>query len=320
MYSLTRRMTTMLLGASLLTVGVASAGSAQDATGSPTVPQVCDVLTAEEVSAAMGQELTVAAGGSTDCQFDSDYSSGSYLSLFSYVTAATLADLKAAGLGNEDVTVGDTVGLYGDSVLYVEPSPGSLFALQIVGAPADTVDVKTAMISLAEQALVRLATIPLPTREPAPSAVSMHGDTELEALFPDTIGGTAVEVQSAAGSAMFASGSLPQALTDLLTSQGKTVDDVSIGFATAGAGGITAFRIKGANMPQLLPLMLPLILEGQTPASQTTAQIGGKDVTVIQMAADTPDAQIQRIYARDDVLWLVQASEPTLTEVLSALP
>jgi hypothetical protein len=320
MHSLSRRLTTMLLGASLLTVGLVSTGTAQDATGSPAAPQVCDVLTAEEVSAALGQALTVADGGSTDCQFDSDYSSGNFVSLFSYLTSSTLADLKAAGLGDEDVTIGDTVGLYGDAVLYVEPSPGALFALQIVGAPADTVDVKTAMISLAEQALVRLASIPLPTQEAQPTFVARHEDVDLEARFPDTIGGQPVEVQSMGGSSVAEGGSLPAELTALLTAQGKTLDDLSLAFAVAGDGGITAFRIKGVNMTELLPVILPLLLEGQTPVSQDTAQIGGKDVTVIQMTADTPDAQIQRIYTKDDVLWLVQTSEPTLTEVLGALP
>jgi hypothetical protein len=48
--------------------------------------------------------------------------------------------------------------------------------------------------------------------------------------------------------------------------------------------------------------------------------VGGKDVIVVRPTADSTDDQLQYIYPKDDVLWVVSAVEPALSEALSKLP
>ena len=127
------------------------------------------------------------------------------------------------------------------------------------------------------------------------------------------------------GTDLTTNGEAPPALLQALTALGKTISDLSIGYgyytdANGGGGLVSAFQVTGVHMSDLMDVLVPLILDGQTPASQTQAQIGGKDVTVIKLAADTPDNELRYLYPKDDILWVVQATEPGLTEVFTNLP
>ena len=345
MRSLDRRLAAMLMGATMLTVGMATTGSAQDATGSPAVPQTCGVLTADEVSTAMGMTVTVAASGDTDCEFDSDYTSGTYLSLFTSLQSGDLESIRTLmcssfGASPEptvsptcaiDLQVAGQPAIYMPNgmgtLLYVASSPGVLFSLQMVGEPAATVDKQAAIAGLAELAVPRLAAFPQPTQEPTVPQASFTADKDLEALFPTQVGGQQVTIQSMSGQDVESGGNAPEALTKALEAQGKTLRDVSIAYgyypdsaSSTGSGIITAFQVKGVDMASLTPVLIPLITNGVTPASQTQAQIGGKDVTVIKTTADTTVDEQQYLYPRNDILWVVQAIDPGLTEIFTGLP
>ncbi len=310
------------------------------------MPQTCGVLTADEVSTALGMTLTVTEGGDTACEFDTDYSTGTFLSLYTSQQGgdlATMRSLMCSGFGESpaptiapdcaiDVQVGDLAGLYlpsgfGGAMLYIAQTPDVLFNLQLLGDPKEGIEKQAALTGLAALAAPRLAAMPLPTPEPTFAQPSFTADKDLEALFPTDIGGQTVTIQSMSGSDVASNGNVPDELTQALAAQGKTVNDISIaygyytdGSSPNGSGIMTAFQVKGVDMSSLSSVLIPLVLNGETPASQTQTQISGKDVTVIKADAETADADAQYLYTKNDILWVVQAVDPGLTEIFSKLP
>jgi hypothetical protein len=221
-----------------------------------------------------------------------------------------------------DLQVGGAQVLYLPDImgtlLYAAPVPGSLFSLQLVGDPADGVDKQAAVTGLTELALGRLASMPLPT--PGPTAQSFHGAPDLEALLPVQIGGADVTIQSMSGTQLSSGGAVPAEFTAALSAMGKTIDDVRVAFASVGStaethAGITAFQVQGADMSALKSVLLPLLYQGQPVGAETAQQVGGKDVT----SADI-DGTLTYLYPHGDVLWVVMATDPSLTEIFQKLP
>jgi len=68
-------------------------------------------------------------------------------------------------------------------------------------------------------------------------------------------------------------------------------------------------------MSQLGPVLLPIFLGSMSEPLQSSAQIGGKTVTVITSGENSIYA-----YPKNDVLWLVFATDPDLTEIFTNLP
>jgi hypothetical protein len=298
---------------------------------SPAAPpsQFCSVLTPEEVTAALGVEVAIGDSTDIDCTYQSDFAAGSFASLNARFEESF--DLEVMRLifpdGAEIQVAGMPAYASADSSLvYTGLANGGAFVLQLVGSAADGVDLATAMTGLAELAIPRLAGIPLPTAEPEPSVPTFHQDPELEAQFPDSVGGQPIEVQSVTGDMVSSIlGSDPEALqqlNDFLASIGKTLADVSVGvgfYSGPPAGSIIAIRIRGIDMASIAPQILPLITAQMTDPQQTAVQVGGKNVTKVN-SAGAPDEQAQYLYPRGDVLWTVSTVEPALTEVFGALP
>jgi hypothetical protein len=342
-----RRLPSLLLGVALATTLAAVPASAQDETPMPessTPPATCALLTAEEASAAFGETLTLADGSGTDCQFDADYDAMRFLSLFLSVATDTSTDeivsflcpsaSPAPGESQApcgvDVPVGDTVGAYipegFGTMLYVDLGDGDLLALQLVGDPVEGVDRLTALQTLGALALPRVAALPQPVETAGPAEPSFVPDPELEAMFPTEIGGTPLTIDSMSGSSAFSEDSMPQAILDALAAQGKTLDDVSVATAfsydaaTQGVVSITALQVDGVDMTSLADLLVSTLNGDQAPADQTQTTISGKDVTVVTPTADATGGDLQYVYPKDDVLWVVSAVEPALSEVFSKLP
>ncbi len=104
-----RRLTSMLLGATLLLVSIAPA-AAQDPSA-PSVPSpMCALLTADEVSTALGEVLTVTTSDDSGCDYQADFSAGGLLSLSSRRDTGTLADFKAAFGEGEAIEVAGQPG------------------------------------------------------------------------------------------------------------------------------------------------------------------------------------------------------------------
>jgi hypothetical protein len=105
-------------------------------------------------------------------------------------------------------------------------------------------------------------------------------------------------------------------IEELLAANGLAVSDIAIGFGTSPDldGSITAIRFPGANAMDFLDIMI-----SSTTATQggepSPAQVAGKDVTKI-----TSESQTSYVYPQGDVIWLVVAEEPLLSQIFEALP
>ncbi len=335
-----------------LSLLVPSVALAQDETDDPnaTPSPFCAVLTADEASTALGVTLTVGSGSQTDCSYDSDFETSDVsLSVYRDDGPITSDQFQSYYPDGITTTVAGHDAYYDaeSAVLFVDEGVNDqLFVLQVFGSMPDGVDVQTALTTLAESGLPRLAAIPLPpepTIEPEPSYL---GDAELEALMPTEIGGTEVDITSMSSQDLI-SGFDPddpdaqaalQSLKDALASMGTSVDALSTvdgTFATEDSFGyIQAIRLAGQDISSLTDDLLPLVLTDLLDPRSTPAVIAGKAVTLITDGpAESPGADPSAspdpyavppssvyAYAHGDVLWLVSADEPALTEVFQKLP
>jgi hypothetical protein len=341
-----RRLAPLLLGVALATTVIATPVSAQDETLPPDEslpPAVCDILTSDEVSTAFGEALTLIDGSGIACQFDADYAAMRFMSLFTslaedttrqemigFLCSATESPAPSALPCGLEVPVGTSTGSYipegFGSMLYVDIGNGDLLSLQLVGDPIEGVDKLEALKALGALAVPRVASVPQPVETGAPAEPTFEPDPELEALMPTEIGGTPLTIESMRGAEAFAADGVPQPILDALSAQGKTLDDVSVatGYAfdaeTMQLLLVSALRVRDADMAAFTDTFISVFNDGQPPAEQTPAQISGKDVTVIRPTAETTDDDLQYAYPKGDVLWLVSAVEPALSEVFSKLP
>jgi hypothetical protein len=341
-----------------LMLAVSSAGLAQDATDGPnatdgpaaTPSPFCSVLTADEASSALGVPLTVGTSSETDCSYDADFTtSGVSLNARREDGPITDDDPKSYFPDGVDLQVAGHQAYYvadgTNTILFVdEGSNDQLFVLQLFGTTPDSIDVQAALTSLAEAGLPRLAGIPLPAEPSIAPEASYLGDAELEALIPTEIQGVPVDIESMSGADILAQADpsdtstqdLLQQLQDALAAKGKTMDDLSIAFASFATedafGGITAVRLKGADIAQLTDDLLPLLLNDVLDPQQTPTTIAGKPVIIVTdgpLESPSPSASVDPyavggdrayMYPKGEVLWFVSADEPALTEVFQKLP
>lgn len=298
------------LAAAFALVIAGSAAHAQEANADA----FCALYSPEEVSDVLGAKLTPELGGDDSCTwFDTNY-------IFTSVTASwyggTIADHKATWPDGTDLTIGGRTAYFspGDFLpeLLVELDAGVL-SLMVSGFEGD---VHAALTELGELAVSRADSLPPPpSPEPEPESVVSHADRALEALFPETVGGEALGVLSVGGEQAISDGTKRPAVAEVLGTLGKTFDDLSqaAAFLPDGTGAVIAFRVAGADAPTFMEPFLDA--QGSMPwAEMTSAQVAGKDVHVF---AGQPPAYI---YPAGDVIWVVYAEEPALSEILTALP
>ena len=350
MRAIHRRVLAALTTAALGLTLVSSVGLAQDPTDEPagTPSPFCGVLTADEASAALGVKLTVGTSSESDCSYDSDFVT-SDVSLNARREDGPISDdyPKSYFPDGTDLQVGGHAAYYSaeSSILFVdEGSNNQLFVLQLFGTPPDQIDLQKALTSLAETGLPRLPAIPLPIEPSAVPNPSYFGDAELAALVPTEIAGVPVDVETYSGADILAQADptdttnqdLLKQLQDALATKGKTMDDLSIAFATFATedafGGITAVRLKGADIGALKDDLLPLLLTDVLDPQQTPTTIAGKDVIIVTdgpIDAASPDPSADPyatgtdrayMYPKGEVLWFVSADEPALTEIFQKLP
>jgi hypothetical protein len=320
----TGRLIATLLGAMTLTANLVPAAVAQDpSVAAPSA--VCSLLDAREVGDALAVEVAITTSDDDECTYESDATTSQVLLVSSRRSTDSLDDLKSFFEGDDIEVAGQparfTPGIFSRE-LYVSAPDGGTYTLQVVGEVGEGVDHQTAMTGLAALALSRLAgSEPLTTEAPIEPDPSFAGDAELEALFPAQIGGMPITVQSLSGADLAGVGEVPPALQAALGAAGKTLADVRIGIgyaqdATAGTlTSISAFQVKGTDISTLKSALLPILFEEQRISAETALQVGGKAVTV----ADVGGTQTY-LYPRGDILWVVTAVEPALTEIFASLP
>ena len=307
-------------------LGVAPVAHAQDPAATPS--PFCAILTPDEVSAALKVKVVVSTTPSiSDNTCSWDAADSSYTSLLVSVVPGVIdADLRAGWHDYTDAVVaGQPALLAPDGTgLFVQTDQG-LLMVDLIGVVGDGAKAIEAIPALGAIAFGRLPSIPLATPTPAPTeapAPSFGGAADLVAMFPTTIGGQPVTPMAITGQQIGLAITDPTRLkliTDGLTAVGKTLDDVDI--AIAGST-LIAIRVHGASATDALTALLPFLEASATDPVMAMASVAGKAVLKITDGPDSPTATAGAvyIYPKDDVLWAIKATDPTLTEVLTALP
>jgi hypothetical protein len=146
---------------------------------------------------------------------------------------------------------------------------------------------------------------------------SFNSDAELEAMLPDTIGGVTVVKQSLSGQDFINLGmGGGEALEPLLDQLDATVEDLSVGFGTAGQVVVFAYRIQGVPADRIFQgLEAAMQAGGGGEVSQQT--VAGRQVTVV-----TAQGETTYIYLSGDVVFIVGGalSPELLEDAVSQLP
>jgi hypothetical protein len=327
--------------ATLAVLAIAMATTAPAAAQGPLTPvpgAFCTLLTSDEVSAAFGVPMELTGISGKSCSWTPVGMSTTDASLVPSLLPGTLADnkkyFKDFPGGIKDITVGGQPGLlrvHKDAT----GNHGSIFAEaldQVLEmdwddyAGVSKADLKAALTQVMGAALPRMSSITFaePTQQPGPSLVP---DPDLAALFPATIGGQPVTVNTMQASyilSFFASSPEAQGaiqhLSDQLAAQGKTVDDLSYGNTQVTLDdksvSIQALRVKGGDAAAIMDATLALTTSQMTSPQTSTAQVAGRDVTVTQ---DGDAGTKTYALPSGEVIWFVQADEPALSEVIGAL-
>jgi len=322
----------------LAAIAIMAAPAAAQEPVTPVPGAFCTLFTNEEASAAFGVPLQLTGISGKSCTWSPVGASASDASLVPSLFDGTLADNKEYYKdfpgGIQDITVGGQPGL-----LRVDTDPsgtihnGRIFTetlgqvLQLSWADYNAVsnaDIGEALTRLTEAALPRMSTITFaePTQQPFPS---FRTDPDLAAMFPDTINGQALAPQTYYLSDLLAlfgdSNDMVQQIEAQLSTQGKTLEDVTGGQVqvpgTDPAASIAALRIRGADVAGFTDAMLPLISTSIENATMGTANVAGRDVRTI---TDPSDGAVTYVLPSGEVIWLVVAQEPVLSEIIGALP
>lgn len=301
----------------------------------------CAVLTPEEASAALGVTLTVGSSSETDCSWDSDFVTSDVSLLVARDAGDFELDAKEIFPDGVEVDVAGRPGWFTTEglALFVDLGDGMLLTVELFGTPAEGVDVSSALAGLATMALPRLADVPIPTEVPEPSSM---GDPVLQALIPAAVGDAEMVVDVYTARDLMAddpddpgaAASIAD-LEDLVAAHGRTIDDVSFAnayFTTETAyGDLFAIRVAGADVASFQDELTDLVLQLLEPV-RSSATIGGKEVTVVTdgpPATGSPDPSADPfavplppsyVYPSGEVLFIVSADEPELSQLLGLLP
>ena len=141
-----------------------------------------------------------------------------------------------------------------------------------------------------------------------------------------------MKVTSLSGSewrALYGSGSPMDAaalegIEGFAASIGVRMEDLSMASAlhepsSGNHDAIAAVRIRGADASEFIGPVIGLMLGDILEPQLSTVSISGKEVTRVV------DALVQGIYPRyvhavGDVVWIIEAEEPELSEILALLP
>jgi hypothetical protein len=170
------------------------------------------------------------------------------------------------------------------------------------------------------QPSIEVPTFDLGSFVPPSFAIPSFGsDDDLEALLPDTIGGSVVVKTSMTGAGIM---NLPggAALEEQLGELGATVDDVSVAIGTTGDVSspilVLAYRIEGVSADQIFAGLQAAMQAGQGgEVTQTT--VAGRAVTQVASGGETT-----YIYLAGDTVFIVggQLTPELLEDAISQLP
>jgi hypothetical protein len=325
--------------AELAAARYASAGAPAPSTGTSTAPaSACDLLTAEEVSAALGEEMTAEAMPLA-CSYHGDTGGGSLTGLTMGVSRGTDAVAgieQIRALGWPETTVGGLPALHAPteevssglsrSMVAVIPDDSSVLVLS-ADAPAE-VDVAAAVLALAALAVPRLGSIPLPSAapvSPAPSpAASAAARTGLAALFPAEVGGSPTNIDREFSGQEFLAQivnhePMEDRVTKALRRRDRSVRDLSFVLGSTSSGSVVAaFQVKGGAIRPFVNVLLESLAMERTGQDVPATSVAGKEVFEVLGGFLIGGQGVA--YPKDDVLWIVFSFGDEQTEIFSKLP
>jgi cyclophilin family peptidyl-prolyl cis-trans isomerase len=167
---------------------------------------------------------------------------------------------------------------------------------------------------------------PEPDPGTPPEPQGPDGAPDLEALMPATIGDSELPRISFTGEDLFEGVAPGEPLDELrlfIQDAGLAPSDLAIASAQAevpeGFVGIFLARLAGRD-PQVLAERLPPLLLGTPGEPPEATTIAGRDVSIIAAYADAPPEESLHIWVDGDVLWIVVAPEPYLSQLAAAGP
>lgn len=148
---------------------------------------------------------------------------------------------------------------------------------------------------------------------------SFHGDEDLEAMIPETIGGEDLTVLSMTGDQFLGDGTASPELAGALQALNKTTADLSVAFAGTSSISVIAFRVKGVPADTLFNAFKDAEPDQYTAEN---ASYGGKSVTKLIPS----DGTVAFIYLKGDTMFVVGGPDETapsdalLNEAFQKLP
>lgn len=283
----------------------------------------CDLLTADEVAATLGFTPTISNSAARMCFYShGDPTQADWIQFYTSASQDRIEDHRAQVEGGSDTEVSGRPAFARtdgrSSILWIQEGDQVRLTFEVMGALDESIDAGAALVQLANIALPRIdeRTVPPFTQ-----------DAGLESLFPERIGETPLTVQSMGAQDLMAGGDVPQTFLDLLSAHGRSIEDVTVAFTSAYDAEsaamilISAIRVQGVDMPSVADEMRVVLLSEESPDSiQSPGEVAGKVVTIVSPYEDAPEEERQYTYASGDVLWLVVATEPALTEIFTHLP
>jgi hypothetical protein len=162
--------------------------------------------------------------------------------------------------------------------------------------------------------------------------VASISDLDLAQSFPATLGGQSLEVRTLSGDEWLelygagtaADGAAQNAIRDFASTIGVTTDDLSLGLALyepslGNHAAVAAVRLGVAGASEFVRPVITLVLGDILEPELSSKTVSGKDVIRVMDAA-IPGTYPRYVYADGDIIWLIEAEEPVLSEILAALP
>ena len=161
-------------------------------------------------------------------------------------------------------------------------------------------------------------------------SISIVPDQALEDLFPDTVGGNVIQVESAQGQGVISllNEDDPTEFNQFLSSIGATMDQVSAAFsfhlwpgATAGEfTGLTmsAIRVRDVPAANTVNGIVSMVQRDVDNAQVAPSTISGKSVTAITNPEDAEESVY--VYPVGDVTFLVGGTPALVEEAFTQLP
>ena len=284
-------------------------------TPAPTAGPLCGILTADEVSAVLSEQVTVVESiQDMQCDYLTRPDGGGG-SLTLYQTTTTLAEYRLSPfISPTDVVVAGQPGLVDshNPSIFVETPGGWTLEMHLFSDVVDNATAATALQTLAATALGRSSDFPLVVATSAPIPTSV-ADPDLAALFPATVGGQPFPVRALTDDEL-------SAYYEVMAELGMGMDDITFALGENAAGSVMAVRTNGWSAADVEQDFLPALAGDMADPQQTPTVVADRAVIKVTDGPDPVDAGGLTIATSDDVIWAITAQEPSLSEILLALP